>query len=336
MFIVDAHLDLSYNALNGRDVLRPAREQAADSEGIPTVGLPDLREGGVSLVCATVFCMPSLNGKSGYRNADEAHAEGMRHLAWYRTQVDAGLMRFITAREQLATIAERKAGDAQAAIMLLEGADPLRTPDDVAHWHAAGLRIVGLAWKQTRYAGGTGAPGPLTPAGVEMVKAFDRVGIIHDLSHLAEESVWQLLAMSGGPVMASHSNCGSIVPTDRQLSDEMIRAIAGRGGVIGINMYDRFLLPPAEYGKRRATLADVCIHARHICDIAGNTAHVAIGTDMDGGLGRNEVPIEIETSADLPRIAAALSTAGFRADEIKAIMGENWRTFFARTLPSTV
>jgi membrane dipeptidase len=325
MLIVDAHLDLSYNALRGRDVLKPAREQGTDEEGIPTVGLPDLIAGGVNLICATVFTMPSIDGKPGYRTSDEAHAEGMRHLAWYRQQSDAGKINFIIAREPI----DQK----QNAILLLEGADPLRTPADVADWYAAGMRIVGLAWKATRYAGGTGQPGPLTLDGIQLVKELDRFGIIHDTSHLAEQSFWQLLDLTPGPVMASHSNCRSIVPTDRQLSDEMIRALATRGGVIGINFFDRFLLPPDQYGKRRATLADVAMHARHICDLVGNAHHVAIGTDMDGGLGRNEIPIEIETSADLARLAEALSIAGFNDTDVTAMMSGNWLEFFGRSLP---
>jgi membrane dipeptidase len=336
MLIVDAHLDLSYNALRGRDVLRPARDQTADAEGIPTVGLPDLKAGSVNLICATIFTLPSVDGKPGYRTADEAHAEGMRHLDWYRQQSDAGSMRFITTANQLKEIPRGLNAQPQHAIMLLEGADPLRTPADVADWHAAGMRIVGLAWKETRYAGGTGQPGPLTTEGIQLVKHLDRFGIIHDTSHLAEDSFWQLLDLTPGPVMASHSNCRAIVSTDRQLSDEMIRALARRGGVIGINFFDRFLLPPDQQGKRRATLADVALHARRICDLAGSANHVAIGTDMDGGLGRDEIPIEIETSADLPRVAEALSSAGFNDVDVTAIMGGNWLAFFARSLPQAV
>jgi membrane dipeptidase len=331
MLIVDAHLDLSYNALRGRDVLKPARMQPADAEGIPTVGLPDLQTGGVGLICATIFTLPSVDGKPGYRTADEAHAEGMRHLEWYRRQSDNGTMRFVTAAGQLAEIPKKPAQ--QHTILLLEGADPLRTPADVTDWYAAGMRIVGLAWKGTRYAGGTGQPGPLTAEGTALVNELDRFRIIHDTSHLAEESFWQLLDLTSGPVMASHSNCRAIVPTDRQLSDEMIRALACRGGVIGINFFDRFLLPPDQQGKRRATLADVALHARHICDLTGSAHHVAIGTDMDGGLGRDEIPVEIQTSSDLHRTAFALSSAGFNDEDVTAIMGGNWMNFFAGSLP---
>jgi membrane dipeptidase len=330
MLIVDAHLDLSCNALAGREVLRPAREQTGGSE-IPTVGLPDLRAGGVGLVCATVFTEPSINEQPGYRTADEAYARGQVHLNWYQQQEATGVFRFVRSADDLSGI-ESNDRSAQHAIMLMEGADPFRTPEDIAPWHAAGLRAVGLAWKRTRYAGGTGAPGPLTPEGVELVLALDEFKIIHDTSHLAEESFWELLELTDGPVMASHSNCRSIVPTDRQLSDDMIRAIADRGGVIGINFFDRFLLPPTEYGKRRANLTDVANHIRHICDLTGDVKHVGIGTDMDGGLGRNEIPIEIESSADLPRVAEAMSTAGFSDEEAAGIMGQNWLRFFRQHL----
>ncbi len=204
----------------------------------------------------------------------------------------------------------------------------------MADWHAAGLRVVGLAWRGTRHAGGTGCPGPLTAEGVELVGHLDRHGIIHDASHLAEQSFWQLLDRSAGPVMASHSNCRAIVPTDRQLSDDMARAIFARGGVVGINFFDKFLLPPAQYKKRRATLADVATHVRHLCDLAGDAAHVGLGTDMDGGLGRDEIPVEITTSGDLPRAADALSAAGFDDAAVAGVMGGNWDRYFRDHLPA--
>ncbi len=331
MFIVDAHLDLSYNAARGRDIRRPAAEQPTIGDEIATVGFPDLAAGKVGLVCATIFCLPAAeataNDPRGYRNADEAKADALSQLQFYQRCASDGVMRFVKTAGELP-----EAPGALNAILLMEGADPFRSPADVAEWFDAGLRIVGLAWKRTRYAGGTGAPGPLTAEGVELVRELDRHGLIHDTSHLSEESFWQLLDLAKGPVMASHSNCRSIVPTDRQLSDDMIRAIVKRDGVIGINFYHKFLLSPEEFGKRRATLADLVTHVRHICDLAGDAKHVGLGTDMDGGLGRDQIPQEIRTSADLPRVAEALS-GQFKDDEIADILGKNWIEFFRRALP---
>jgi membrane dipeptidase len=327
--IVDAHLDLSYNALRGREVLRFAAEQTPDEEGIPTVGLPDLVAGGVGLICATLFTAPSLDGKPGYHSPQEAHNDAIAQLDWYRGRWEGRPYRLVSGRAELAGGVDRTPG----YIVLMEGADPIRTPDDLRLFYDRGVRIVGMAWKRTRYAGGTGAPGPLTPEGVALVREMDKLGIIHDASHLAEESFWQLTDIAAGAVIASHSNCRSIVPTDRQLSDNMIRAIVSRGGVIGINFYDKFLLPPAEYGKRRATLADVAAHVEHVCDLAGNATCVGLGTDMDGGLGREQIPEEIRTSADLPRVADALSGAGFSDEDVARVTGLNWLHFFHRALP---
>jgi membrane dipeptidase len=330
LLIADGHLDLAYNALRGRDVLRPAAEQAADAEGIPSVGLPDLRAGGVGLIFATIFYVPAFENPSGYSTPDEAAEVGRKQLDWYHQRREEGVFRFV---ERAADVPTDSAGaNPLPALLLLEGADPIRNASEIDWWVSQGLRAVGLAWKQTRYAGGTRAPGPLTPDGMILTRALDAAGIIHDTSHLAEESFWQLLELTRGPVMASHSNCRSMVPTDRQLSDEMIRAIVARGGVIGINFYYKFLLPPSDLGHRRANLNDVISHIRHICDLSGNAEHVAIGTDMDGGLGREEIPVEIRSSADLPLIADALSAAEFSDQDVRRIMGGNWQDFLRHSL----
>ena len=327
MKIVDAHLDLADNALRGRPVHLPAREQPPDEEGIPTVGLPDLRAGGVDLICATLFCMPAYDGKPGYRTGDEANAEARKQLDYYRAQEAAGRMQLVSRPADIA-IKPR----AVQAIVLMEGADPIRNENDARMFFEAGVRIVGLTWKEgTRYAGGNSVVGPLTSDGIALLDTLDRLGMIHDVSHLAEEAFRELLELSAGPVIASHSNCRAIVPGERQLSDEMIRAIISRNGVIGINFYDAFLLPPHS-NKRRARLEDVIIHIDRICGIAGSAAHVGLGTDMDGGFGREQIPTEIQTSADLPRVADALRARGFADNDIEGIMSRNWTDFFKRNL----
>jgi membrane dipeptidase len=332
MFIVDAHLDLAYNALHGREVLLPAAQQTpgnVQEDGIPSVGLPDLRRGSVGLICATIYCEPDEGKGKGYRTADQANAEARRHMAWYQQQFASGEMKLVRSPGELPSAPAKSI----STIILMEGGDPLRNEEDVKFFFDAGVRIVGLAWKRTRHAGGTGAPGPLTDEGRRMVPFLDRFGIIHDASHLAEESFWNLLEMTDGPLMASHSNCRAFNPTDRQLSDDMIRALIQRGGVIGINFYDKFLVPPEEFRKRKANLNDVLRHVRHICEIAGDAKHVAIGTDMDGGFGREEIPQEIPSAGELPRVAEFLGKAGFAAHDVEGIMGGNWLRFFQRSLP---
>ena len=325
--IFDAHLDLAMNVRAGRDVRRPAAEQPAIGNEIATVGLPDLRAGRVTHVCPTIFCAPESDSPVGYRTPDEAFARAMEQLSIYYDWQQQGLMQAWPAPAS---------DDYTVGLILLEGADPIRTPDDVPTFVKAGVRIVGLAWHATRYAGGTGEPGPLTPAGRELVLTLDEHNLIHDTSHLAEQSFWDLLELTEGPIIASHSNARSLVgidPGQRHLSDEMIRALIARDAVIGINFFDKFLLPHSQRGKRRAALDDVVAHIRHVCDLAGDARHVGIGTDMDGGLGRDQIPQEIHTSAELQKLPAALSPY-FSTDEIRQILHGNWFDFFTRNVPS--
>ncbi|CAN5412503.1 membrane dipeptidase [soil metagenome] len=330
--IVDAHLDLAYNFVRGRDVRKPSSEQPQIGTEIASVGLPDLRAGGVGLICGTIFCEPARAGSDhGYRNSDEAHAQMLTQLKWYGDQFAAGELTLVQDKSDLPDKHHRAIG----TILLLEGGDAIRSRDDVPLIFDAGVRIVGLAWKATRYAGGTGDTGPLTREGKLIVAGLNRVGMIHDASHLAEHAFWQLLDLTDNAIMASHSNCRAIIggPSNRHLTDDMIKALVRRGGVIGINFCTQFLIRHDKFPQEKSSLADVIAHVKQICDLAGSANHVALGTDMDGGLGRELIPVEIETSADLPRVGDALSSAGFGDDEVQNILGENWLTFFAAHLP---
>ncbi len=333
--IFDAHLDLAMNVMRGRDVRTPAREQPVVETEIATVGLPDLRAGNVTHICATIFCEPSINGRAGYRNGDEAFAQAIEQIRIYDEWNAAGDLIRSTGISPVSSENHGRGACATQSITLLEGADGVRHADDLRLFHDRGVRIIGLAWHATRYAGGTGEPGPLTSDGRALVGEIDQLRMIHDASHLAEQSFWNLLEIARRPVIASHSNCRAIVgsdPLERHLSDDMIRAIVERGGIVGINFYDRFLLRHDQYGKRRATLADVVVHLKHVCDLAGDDHHVGLGTDMDGGLGREQIPVEIETSADLSRVADALRAGGFDDAAIARVLLGNWAAFFNQHL----
>lgn len=321
--IIDAHLDLAYNVGRGRDIRMPAPQQPIAENEIATVGFPDLREGGVDLVFATIFCQPTTQKHKGYTNPQEAHEQARAQIAQYRQWHEEGELIQLTRPAPARSLHEKPT----RAYLLLEGSEAIRTIDDAQWFFDEGVRLVGLSWQKTRYAGGTATPGPLTAAGRELVKEFDRLGIIHDASHLAEQSFWDLMHATDKLIIASHSNCRSIVkadPNERHLTDAMIRAIAQRGGVIGINFFDKFLLPYDQHGKRRATLDDVVAHVKHICNLTGSADHVAIGTDMDGGLGREQIPQEVVTAADLPKVGVKLQGAGWSETDIQKVLSGNW------------
>jgi membrane dipeptidase len=363
MLIIDAHEDIAYNALEwGRDIRLPVQtirrreahriaEGLLDLEkgpgGIAMSGLPELRRGGFGVVFGTIFAHPLKKGQQEtqfsqcYRNADEAYHVGQGQIAYYRQLAESTGISLILSRDDLTDLVtawyatreddrERPFG----LVILMEGADPIRTPGEVAAWFAQGLRIVGLAWQGTRYSGGTHAPGPLTPIGKDLLGEMERVGLILDTSHLAEESFWQAFERFHGPIIASHSNCRALTPTDRHLSDDMIRALVERDGVIGIVAANPFLDSSWNCDKRcEVHLERMVQHIDHICQLAGDSLHVGLGSDIDGGFGRDETPVELDTVADMPRLADALRGAGYSEEDVLRIMGGNWQRFLERALP---
>jgi membrane dipeptidase len=220
-------------------------------------------------------------------------------------------------------------------ILSMEGADPIVDPSHAEAWFRQGLRIVGPAhYGPSAYAYGTGSEGGLTPAGHDLLRALEELGILLDLTHLADEAFWQALDKFRGPVLASHNNCRSIVPHQRQFSDDQIRAILERGGVIG-TAFDAWMMAPGwtedRSGRPPILIEKAVDHIDHICQIAGNTNHIAIGSDLDGGFGTEETPDDMNTIADLQRLAPILAARGYSTSDIEGIFHANWINFFRRS-----
>jgi membrane dipeptidase len=195
----------------------------------------------------------------------------------------------------------------------------------MAWWAEQGVRIVGPAWGRTRYAGGTGEPGGLTPAGVELLQAMRSTNTILDVSHLADQALVESLALWDGPVMASHSNARGLVPGDRQLEDRAVKEIAARGGVVGVSFYSRHLRTDG----KRPRLHDVVQQIAHLARVAGGTEHVGLGTDLDGGFSAAQTPLRrLEQLEELRR----LLLQRFTGREAEGILGVNWIEFLRRNL----
>lgn len=357
--IVDAHEDIAYNALHhDRDIRRPLAAVRADqrklaagvgapgapapASGTPLSGMEQTamlaldahRRGGVGLVFGTIFVPPG--------DLDAIARDGLAQLAWYEqlaaTEPPPGV-RLIRTRVEL--VALRRDWDAATTaearpvgmVLLMEGADPLPAPAAVRDYYARGLRILGTSWHGTRYGGGTREPGPLTALGRELLGEMARLGMILDVSHMAEETFWQALDAFPGRVIASHSNCRVYTPTDRHLSDEMIRALAARDAVIGTVLANSFLQGGWKTGDPLLTLDAVVRHVDHICQLTGSARHCAIGSDFDGGFGVESTPAELDSVADLGRIGEALAAQGYSADDVAGILGGNWLRLLAEALP---
>ena len=344
-FIVDAHEDIADNAVLGRDFKLSALEKRKletppdHRMGIATVGLPELIQANVRIVFATLWAapcnMPEPKIKPCYETPQQAYDLARKQLEYYNDLAKDPRIIIIRSKSDIDLVLDPDS-PRLGAVLLMEGADPIVTPKQTQEWFEAGVRIVGPAWHATHYAGGTRAPGPLTELGRELMKEMERTGLILDMSHMAEASFFEALDLFHGPVIASHSNCRSIVPTDRQLSDEMISALVAREGVIGAVLFNKFLQPDwRETGaiKSKVTLSDVMKHIHHMCDLAGDRLHVGIGSDFDGGFGAESIPAELDTAADLQKVGEALGDAGFSQIDIDNILGGNWVRLLRRALP---
>ncbi len=367
--IVDAHLDLAYNALGWRrDYRRSARWNrqrerntlAERENGQCCVGLPELIRGRVGLVFGTIFVEPSQrrysNSPLTYRDAKEAHAQGMAQLDFYRRWADEEPhIRLIGSRRdlravigdwglaletsgQLAPLPTRRqpAIHPLGIVPLMEGADPILEPKELERWVEQGVRIVGPAWHRTRYSAGSDEPGGLTNLGRELLEVIASLGVILDVSHMAHKALFETLdRFEGKHLIASHSNPHRIVPEERHLPDRAIEAIAERGGVIGIVLFNKFLKRGWGAGskKREVTLDDVVRAIDHVCQVTGRADYVGIGSDFDGGLGAQHIPWELDSSRDLWKIGAELLRRGFAPQDVDKVMAGNWLRVLQAALP---
>jgi len=213
-------------------------------------------------------------------------------------------------------------------VPLMEGADPIREPEEAELWYERGLRLIGPAWDDTRYADGawSGNDRGLTKAGHRLLEVMADLGFILDITHLSEKASLTALERYEGAAVASHSNARRLVPGQRQLGDDQIRLLAERGGVIGVALYNKFLRAGHAYGdpKERVTLAHVAAHIDHICQLLGSADHVGIGSDFDGGFGAGDIPLELDSARDLGKIAAHLQARGYQPANAQKVMGGNW------------
>ncbi|MBV7329067.1 membrane dipeptidase [Chloroflexi bacterium TSY] len=350
MLIVDAHLDLSMNALQGnRDLLQSVNtirtqegRMKGKGKGQGTVAFPEMREGRLALSIVTLIARSTGQPTPHIDYGSTAQAYGIAHgqLAYYRALEGQKHIRIIADRASLnAHIGEWEQWDQThpeltqntpplGFVLSMEGADPILEPEQLELWWEAGLRLLGPThYGLGRYAGGTGVETGLTELGPQLLKEMARLGILLDLTHLSDKSFWQALEHYDGSVLASHNNCRSLVPHQRQFNDHQIREIIKRNGVIGA-AFDAWMLQPGwivdQTTNENVTLANVVDHIDHVCQLAGNSDHAAIGTDLDGGFGREQSPSDLNTIADLQKLTGLLSDRGYGVEDIKQIMHGNW------------
>jgi membrane dipeptidase len=317
----------------------------APARGHNTVTFPELKKAGVRVCVGTLLARsgPEQTPKPGYKRMDVdyatptiASATAVGQLAYYDLLEQQGLIRLIRSAADL-TNHWNSANPPLGVIVSMEGTDPILDGSQVQYWFDRGLRAAGLAhFGRGRHAYGTRSDGPLSAEGISVLKEFRRLGIILDVTHLCDRSMAEALDVFDGPVLASHHNCRSIVNSDRQLSDDQIRQLVARGAVIGAALDAAMIVPGWEKGKstpESVRLADLVKHIEHVCELAGNSKHAAIGSDLDGGWGTEQTPGDLNTVADLQKLAPLLADRGFKDSDIDNIFFNNWLRFFTAALP---
>jgi membrane dipeptidase len=371
VLIVDAHEDLAWSALSFcRDYtlssaqirLREQNTQIPVYNDDSMLGWPDYQLGQVALVFATLYATP-IRWRVGdwdrlcYQDDRQAGHLFRQQLDFYVQLSDGHSDKFrqIRSRPDLQDLfriwetspkldeatGEVKVGNPVGLLLLMEGADAVRDPGELDEWWHDGVRIIGPAWAGTRYCGGNKEPGPLTAAGFTLLERMAELGFGLDLSHMDEKAVLQALEVYPGAIMATHSNAQALLKgdqTNRHLSDRVIHGILERGGVIGVHLFNAFLKAGWVRGDPRVAigLERVIQQIDYYCQIAGNSTQVGIGSDFDGGLGLQSVPVGIDSIADLQKIAPLLIERGYTTHDSAAILGLNWLSLASKILPESL
>ena len=347
ILIADGHLDLAFTALHAnRDLTQPATTvrthdtpKVMETYGSSTTTFPRAPQGPRRARHRDrdrpVGPRKTTGPESGATPRRSVTGIAYGHAAYYHAMEREGVIRIVRSAQDLDDVVagwEAPAPDTPIGLVLaLEGCDPILDPDHVREWYDTGLRIASLShYGVTSYAHGSGTEGGLLPPAKPLLDAFSELGIIVDLTHLTDQSFWELLDVYDGPVVASHCNCRALVPDQRQLSDDMLRAVIERGGVIG-SAFDAWMLDTewqhttAPYKQTtRATLETVADHIDHVCEVAGNARHAGLGTDVDAGFGTEQAPRDFNTSQDLQKFRAIFERRGYADEDVRNILSGNW------------
>ena len=354
MFMIDSHLDLAMNAIEwNRDLRKTVYEIRSREVGMTdkldrakgVVALPELRKGNIGLVVATQIARYVEAGSAlpGWNSPEIAWGISQAQLAWYRAMEDHGEMVQITNLPELekhlalwfdASVPNQN--KPVGYILSLEGADSLVRLSYLEKAYAYGLRACGPAhYGPGRYAAGTGMTDGLTAAGKDLVKEMDALNMILDVTHLTDKGFEEATAIFKGPVWASHHNCRKLVDHQRQLTDDQIKVLIERNAVIG-GVFDTWMLcdnwvrgvdDPKERGINIEKVVD---HFDHICQLAGNSLHIAIGSDLDGAYGKEQSPYDLEDIADLQSLRGILTRRGYSSEDIENIFYKNWLRFLRK------
>ncbi|MCJ7696460.1 MAG: dipeptidase [Anaerolineaceae bacterium] len=359
--IIDSHEDLAWNmATFQRDYSRSAFETRRTEQNtyVPLVngdtllGFPEYLAGNIGVIFGTLFASPIRKNKGtwdtqSYLDRNHANKIYRNQLDLYYRLVEEHSEEFILVRSKhdlntvLSSWENPSLDDSQpkvGIVILMEGAEAIQNEDDIEEWWNSGVRVIGPAWAGTVFCGGTREPGALTKEGFRLLSKMNDCGFVLDISHMDETAVMQALDFYPGTIIASHSNASAVIKAysgNRHLSDMTILRLLERDSTIGIIPYNVFLDYDWHKGddRRLISLEKVVDQIDYICQLAGDSKHVGIGTDFDGGFGLQATPTELDSIADLQKLSKLLSDRGYDGGNVADILGKNWQRMLEYNLP---
>ena len=316
-FMIDLHND-AMEMISGGGF----KYQLADRHTPPTgqSDIPRFRDGGVDAQIFAIWISPTTYAASTY------YSTAMKFLDTLKAQVgrnskDVGL---VTRSDSVDALFQQKK---IAGIVVLEGGHCLEEKlENLKAFYNAGVRVMTITWNNsTSWAvsaqdASAGNKGGLNDFGRQVIRTMDSLGMIIDVSHVGPQTVTDILATSKNPIIASHSGAAAIRNHYRNLTDPQIRAIAARGGVIGVVFYPPFLV-----SSGTARLDDVVRHIDYIKNLVG-VDYIAIGSDFDGMDG--SAPVGLEDVSRFPALTEALLQKGYSEQDLRKILGENFMRVF--------
>tara|TARA_B000000460_G_scaffold64125_1_gene43713 strand:+ start:117 stop:1184 length:1068 start_codon:yes stop_codon:yes gene_type:complete len=353
-FIIDIHLDLSMNAIEwNRDLTQSVLQINAQEKdlidkpdrGKATVSLQAMREGNIGFCVATQIAryVKSNNPLPGWNSPTQAWAQTQGQLAWYRAMEKVGEMIQIIDKKGLQNHLDlwssSKPNKPIGYLLNLEGADSIVTLDHLHRAYKQGLRAIGPAhYGPGTYAHGTDSEGGLGTKGKELLNEIEKLNMILDVTHFCDQSFWEAIDHYNGRMWASHSNCRSLVPNQRQFSNLQIKKLVARKAIIGMAFDAWMMIPKWQKGisdpkKSGLVIETIIDHIDHICQLSGNSDHIALGTDLDGGFGKEQCPYDLKTISDLQKMDALLKKRGYSENDIQKILNQNAINFLMGALP---
>ncbi|MGD9330447.1 MAG: dipeptidase [Desulfobacterales bacterium] len=326
-FVIDAHFDLPWDVANQRD--------RGQKDVIASQYLDRFRQGGFNLIVGAIFIENYFLPEMGLRKA----LGQISHLA---EELD-GLTDSVCLCRSLDDIRAMGHNGRLGLLLSLEGADPLQNDLKLLRvFYDLGVRGLGLTWSRRNFAADGCAFSAadrertcgLTDFGRALVQKADQLGMLVDVSHINEAGFWDVMEVAAGPVIASHSNCRALMDTPRNLTDDQIKALAERGGVLGMNAISAFVGNNA----RQHNVEDVLAHVDHVVKLVG-VAHVGIGFDFCSGFKDYlSLPHALQTydvlagHHRLKDFTAGLIQRGYADEDILKILGGNFMRIYEQIL----